>query len=114
MVVQRGEIWWASLSAPSGSAPGFRRPVLIVQSHEFNRSRIKTVVAAVITSNLRLALAPGNVRISARSSGLKKASVVNVSQIVTVDKSFLSERAGKLNTRQLSDVEDGLRLVLSI
>ena len=110
--MQRGEIWWSSLTTPSGSAPGFRRPVLIVQSDEFNRSRINTVVVAVITSNLILANAPGNVRISARGSGLKKASVVNVSQIITIDKSFLAERVGVLNTKYLGEVEEGLRLVL--
>ena len=112
--MQRGEIWWSSLPTPGGSAPGFRRPILVIQSNEFNRSQINTVVAAVITSNLTLAAAPGNVRISARSSGLKKASVVNVSQIITVDKSFLAECVGKLNTRQLRDVEDGLRLILGV
>ena len=112
--MQRGEIWWSSLPTPDGSSPGFRRPILVIQSNEFNRSRINTVVAAVITSNLALAVAPGNVRIPARSSGLKKASVVNVSQVITVDKLFLTERVGKLNTQQLSAVEDGLRLVLGV
>ena len=112
--MQRGEIWWSSLPTPDGSSPGFRRPILVIQSDEFNRSRINTVVAVVITSNLALAVAPGNVRVPARSSGLKKTSVVNVSQVITVDKSFLAERVGKLNTQQLSDVEDGLRLVLGV
>ena len=112
--MQRGEIWWSSLPTPGGSAPGFRRPILVIQSNEFNHSRINTVIAAVITSNLMLAAAPGNVRISARSSGLKKASVVNVSQIITVDKSFLAECVGKLNTQQLRCVEDGLRLILGV
>jgi len=83
-----------------------------MQSNEFNRSRISTVVAVVITSNLMLANAPGNVRISAKSSGLKKASVVNVSQIITVDKSYLGGRVGTLNAKSLREVEDGLRLVL--
>ena len=112
--MQRGEIWWSSLPTPDGSSPGFRRPILVIQSNEFNRSRINTVVAVVITSNLALAVAPGNVRVPARSSGLKKASVVNVSQVITVDKSFLAERVGKLNTQQLSAVEDGLRLILGV
>ena len=112
--MQRGEIWWSSLPTPDGSSPGFRRPILVIQSNEFNRSRINTVVAAVITSNLALAVAPGNVRVPARSSGLKKASVVNVSQVITVDKSFLAERVGKLNKQQLSAVEDGLRLILGV
>lgn len=112
--MRRGEIWWSSLTAPNVSGPGFRRPVLVIQSNEFNQSRINTVVTAVITSNLALANAPGNVRISAAASGLKKASVVNVSQVITLDKSFLTERVGTLNSKFLREVEDGLRLVLQI
>jgi len=112
--VQRGDIWWASLKTPGGSGPGFRRPILVVQSNEFNRSRINTVIAVAITSNLVLANAPGNVRIPARVSGLKKASVVNVSQVITVDKTFLTGRAGTLNSTYLRKVEDGLRLVLGV
>ena len=112
--MQRGEIWWASLETPGGSAPGFRRPILVIQSNEFNRSRINTVIAVAITSNLVLANAPGNVRIPARASGLKKASVVNVSQVITVDKTFLAGRIGTLNSKYLREVEDGLRLVLDV
>ena len=112
--MRRGEIWWGSLPEPTGSGPGFRRPLLIVSANNFNDSRISTVVAAVITSNLRLADAPGNVRLAAKGTGLTKASVVNVSQIITVDKTFLTERIGRLNPRLLAEVDDGLRLVLSI
>ena len=112
--MQRGDIWWASLKTPGGSGPGFRRPILVIQSNEFNRSRINTVIAVAITSNLVLANAPGNVRIPARASGLKKASVVNVSQIITVDRTFLSGRVGVLNSKYLREVEDGLRLVLEV
>ena len=112
--MRRGEIWWASLPEPAGSGPGFRRPLLIVSANSFNDSRISTVVAAVITANLRLADAPGNVRLAAKGTGLTKASVVNVSQIITVDKTFLTERMGRLNPRLLAEVDDGLRLVLSI
>lgn len=112
--MRRGEIWWASLPEPSGSGPGFRRPLLIVSANSFNESRINTVVAAVITSNLRLADAPGNVRVSGRGTGLAKPSVVNISQIITVDKTFLTERVGRLSSRLLAHVEEGLRLVLSI
>ena len=112
--MKRGEIWWCSLTSPRGSEPGFRRPILVIQSNEFNRSRINTVVAIVITSNLMLANAPGNVRISARASGLKKASVVNVSQIITLDKTTLSKRVGMLKPGNLQEVEDGLRLVLDV
>ena len=112
--MRRGEIWWGSLPEPTGSGPGFRRPLLIISANSFNDSRISTVVAAVITSNLRLADAPGNVRLAAKGTGLTKASVVNVSQIITVDKTFLTERIGRLNPRLLAEVDDGLRLVLSI
>ena len=112
--MRRGEIWWGSLPEPTGSGPGFRRPLLIVSANSFNDSGISTVVAAVITSNLRLADAPGNVRLAAKGTGLTKASVVNVSQIITVDKTFLAQRIGRLNPRLLAEVDDGLRLVLSI
>ena len=112
--MRRGEVWWASLPEPAGSGPGLRRPMLIVSANSFNDSRINTVVAAVITSNLRLADAPGNVRLPVKGTGLSKASVVNVSQIITVDKTFLTQRVGKLNPRLLAEVDDGLRLVLSI
>ncbi|OGI38999.1 MAG: mRNA interferase MazF2 [Candidatus Muproteobacteria bacterium RBG_16_62_13] len=112
--MRRGEIWWASLPEPSGSGPGFRRPLLIVSANSFNDSRINTVIAAVITSNLRLADAPGNIRIPAKGTGLAKPSVVNVSQIITVDKSFLTERIGRLNPRLLAEIDEGLRLALSI
>jgi len=112
--MQRGEIWWAALPAPPGSEPSYKRPLLIVQSDDFNRSRIHTVIAVVITSNLNLSDAPGNVYLSRRRSGLPKDSVANVSQLITVDKSFLIERAGKLRASELLEVEAGVRLVLSI
>lgn len=112
--MRRGEIWWASLPEPSGSSPGFRRPLLIVSANSFNESRISTVIAVVITSNLRLADAPGNVRLPSRGTGLAKPSVANVSQVITVDKSFLTERLGRLSARLLTDVDEGLRLALSL
>lgn len=112
--MRRGEIWWASLPEPAGSGPGYRRPLLIVSANGFNESRISTVIAAVITSNLRLADAPGNVQLPARGLGLARPSVVNVSQIITVDKSLLTQRIGKLPPRLLAEVDDGLRLVLSL
>ena len=114
MVVERGQIWWADLDEPRGSEPAFRRPLLIVQDDAFNRSRIRTVVAVVMTSNLRLVEAPGNVLIPAKASGLPKDSVVNVSQIVTIDRDFLTEPAGKLRGQLMKSIEDGLRLVLSL
>ena len=112
--MHRGEVWWASLPEPMGSGPGARRPVIVVQANEFNASRIHTVIVAVITSNLRLAAAPGNVLCQARETGLPRDSVVNVSQLITVDKSLLTERVRMLPARTLRQVEAGLRLVLSL
>ena len=95
MVIERGQIWWADLNEPSGSEPGFRRPIVIMQSDAFNRSRLQTVVGVVLTSNLRLVEAPGNVLVPAKTAGLAKDAVANVSQIITIDRDFLSEpRAG--------------------
>jgi mRNA interferase MazF len=112
--MQRGEIWWASLRAPRGSEPGYRRPILIVQHDDFNRSRIATVIAVVLTSNLRLQAAPGNVLLRSRDSGLPKDSVANVSQLVTLDKSVLTERVAALPSPKLKQVENGMRLVLGL
>ena len=112
--MQRGEIWWASLPEPQGSGPGYRRPVLIVQANEFNQSKINTIIAAVITSNLALASAPGNVHLGSRSSGLSKESVVNVSQLITIYKRFLTERIKTIDQNTMQEVDTGLRTVLSI
>jgi mRNA interferase MazF len=114
VVIERGEIWWADLGEPEGSEPGFRRPLLIVQNDAFNRSRLRTVIGVVLTSNLRLVDAPGNVLIPAAASGLPKDCVANVSQIVTIDRDFLTEPAGRLRGRLLRDVEQGLRVVLAL
>jgi len=112
--MRRGEIWWASLGEPEGSAPGYRRPVLIIQSDEFNRSRISTVIVAVLTSNTMLAQAPGNVLIKARKAGLPKDSVVNVSQVITVDKQCLTEKVISLESPAMAEIDNGLRLVLAV
>jgi mRNA interferase MazF len=114
MVMERGEIWWASLMRPQDSEPGCRRPVLIIQSDVFNCSKIRTVMAAVITSNTHLAKAPGNVSLSRRQSCLPRPSVVNVSQIITLDKTRLTDRVGKVGRKEMQSVEEGLRLVLSL
>lgn len=111
--MKRGEVWWASLE-PTGSGPGLRRPVLVVQSNPFNESRISTVVIAAITSNMALAEAPGNVRLAKAESGLPKLSVVNVSQILTVDRALLTERVRALPQEPLLKVNHGLRLVLGL
>ena len=112
MVIAQGDVWWADLPDPSGSGPGFRRPIVIVQGEAFNRSRIETVVSVPLTSNLRWADAPGNVLLHARSTGLARDAVANVSQIVTIDRSVLSELVGKLAARQLQLILAGIDIVL--
>jgi mRNA interferase MazF len=114
VVVRRGDVWWADLGEPAGSEPGHRRPVLVVQADSFNLSRIGTVVAVAVTSNLRLADAPGNVLLARRIGGLSKASVVNVSQVVTLDRSILEARVGTLPAPVMERVDEGLRLVLGL
>jgi mRNA interferase MazF len=114
MVIERGQVWWADLDEPSGSRPGFRRPLLIVQDDAFNRSRLRTVIAVVLTSNLRLVDAPGNVLVPAKAAGLPKDSVANVSQVITLDREFLDEPAGRLRGPLMKSVDDGLRLVLGL
>ena len=114
MVVERGQIWWADLGEPDGSEPGFHRPVLVVQDDAFNRSRLRTVIVVVLTTNLRLLDAPGNVLLPAKTTALPKDSVANVSQVVTVDRDFLLELAGRLRGQPLRDVERGLRFVLGL
>ena len=112
--MKRGEIWWASLPPPSGSGPGYRRPFLVIQSDPFNASRISTAIVAVITSNLALAEAPGNVRAARGETGLSKPSVVNVSQILTIDKARLTERVRAIPPVVMAEVNKGLRLVLGL
>ncbi|HEX5387664.1 MAG TPA: type II toxin-antitoxin system PemK/MazF family toxin, partial [Gemmatimonadales bacterium] len=114
VVIERGEVWWADLDEPTGSEPGYRRPVLIVQADAFNRSRLQTTIAVVLTSTLRLIDAPGNVLVPKQTSGLPKDSVANVSQLVTLDRAFLTERAGKLPPRLLAAIDAGLKLVLAL
>jgi len=102
------------MPSPAGSGPGFRRPYLIVSANSFNESRINTVIAVVITSNLSLADAPGNVRLPSRGTGLSKPSVANVSQVITIDKSLLTERVGRAPPASMVAVDDGLRLALAL
>lgn len=99
---------------PHGSEPGFRRPVVIVSANSFNKSNIQTVIVAIITSKLHLAIAPGNFKLTKSKSGLNRESVVNVSQIVTLDKTFLTEKIGRLSAKQLNLLDVGIQLVLSI
>ena len=112
MVVGQGQIWWADLPEPVGSGPGLRRPVVVVQGDSFNRSRISTVVCVPLTSNVRLANAPGNVLLAAHSTGLPRDSVANVSQIVTLDKDILTDYVGEVSRAQLRLILAGIDLVL--
>jgi mRNA interferase MazF len=112
VVVSQGDVFWASLTDPTGSGPGFRRPVVVVQGDAFNTSRLATVVVIPLTSNLRWAAAPGNVVLKGERAGLPKDSVANVSQIVAIDRSVLSERAGHLTEGELSLILSGVDLVL--
>jgi mRNA interferase MazF len=112
MVIAQGEIWWANLHPPRGSEAGFRRPVVVVQGDALNRSRIATVVCVPLTSNLKWAEAPGNALLSARATGLPKDSVANVSQIVALDRTVLTERAGKLSAARVELLLAGVDVVL--
>jgi mRNA interferase MazF len=112
VVISQGEIWWADMPDPTGSGPGYRPPVVVVQGDALNQSRISTVVCVPLTSNLKWAQAPGNLSLSARVTGLPKDSVANVSQIISVDKSLLTERAGKLPRAKLELLFSGIDLVL--
>lgn len=111
MVVQQGEIYWVELGEPVGSEPGYRHPHVVVQNNLFNRSRINTVVVCALTSNLKRAEAPGNVFLDADEANLPKQSVVNVSQIFTVDKSQLDEYIGTLSSARIRQILAGIRLV---
>ena len=112
--MRRGEVWWASLPETLGSGPGFRRPAVVVQSDRFNDSLINTVVVAIVTSNLGRATAPGNVTLGTRESGLPRDSVINVSQIVTLERTLLTERVSRLSDQTMIAVDNGLQLVMGL
>jgi len=114
MVIKRGELWWAQLPQPSGSEPGYKHPVLILQTDSFNKSLISTTIAVVITSNIKLKEAPGNVLLPKTQTKLTKDSVANVSQLITVDKHFLKKKIGLLNKQLFNQVESGLNLILGL
>lgn len=113
-MIARGEIWWTELGGPHGSGPGYRRPVLVVQADAFNESRIGTVVVVAITPDLRLAEAPGNMRLAPRDSSLPRESVVDISQVVTLDRRFLTERVSRISEKVMEGVNAGLQLVLAL
>lgn len=112
MVINQGDIYWIDFEEPSGSEPGYRHPHVVVQNNLFNRSEIKTVVVCALTSNLKRANAPGNVLLEKKETNLPKDSVVNVSQIFTVDKSQLDEYIGTLSAKRVREILSGIRLVL--
>jgi mRNA interferase MazF len=112
VVITQGDVWWADLEEPTGSGPGYRRPIVVVQCDALNRSRIGTVVCVLLTSNLKWAEAPGNVLLTAKVTGLAKDSVANVSLIVAMDKGQLVERTGKLNRSQMGLILAGIDVVL--
>lgn len=112
MVIAQGDIWWADLGVPVGSAPGYSRPVLVVQCDALNRSRIATVVCVPLTSNLKWGAAPGNVQLAADTTGLDKDSVATVSQILTLDRQQLTEQVGRVSQRQLRQILSGIDIVL--
>jgi mRNA interferase MazF len=113
-MVNRGQIWWADLPDPVASEPGYKRPVIVIQADEFNKSSINTVVVVAITSNVRLADAPGNVKLPKSKAGLNKESVANVSQILTMDKQFLVEKIGHLDNHTMQELDEGIALVLGL
>ena len=108
--MKHGEIWWADLETPRGSEPGYRRPVLIVQSDKFNESNICTIICSVISSNLKLKEAPGSLLLSRRETGLSKDSVVNVSQIITIDRRFLTQYIGSVRESTIQKIKNSLKL----
>lgn len=112
MVIAQSDVWWADLADPVGSAPGFRRPVVILQSDPLNRSQLGTVVCVVLTGNLRWSIAPGNVVLTPRQTGLDRDSVANVSQLVTIDKRQLTERVGRIPKRQMEAIFAGIDLIM--
>ena len=113
-MIGRGDVWWADFGPARGSAPAFQRPALVISADSFNRSAIQTVVVAAITTSQRLARRPGNVILPAGVGGLDRESVVNVSQLATVDRGQLVERLGVLGAGFMRQVDAGVRLVLGL
>ena len=112
MMIKQGDLYWVDLAAPSGSEPGYRHPCVIIQNNVFNASRINTVVVCALTSNLKRAQAPGNVTLHLGEANLNKKSVVNISQIITVDKTDLSEKIGSLSSEKTKEIVEGIKLLI--
>lgn len=114
MVIRRGQVWWADLGVPRGASPGFERPVVVIQANGFNKTNINSVIIAISTTNLRLGRMPGNVVIAAGIAGLQEDSVINVTQLFTVDKTDLLELLGNIPHNTMEQIDKGLRLVLAL
>lgn len=114
MVIKRGQLYWIDFGEPRGSGPGFHRPGLVVQNDHYNRSKLDTIIVALLTTNLRLALMDGNVLLKPGKNGLPEESVVNVTQLVSVDRTDLEELIGTVSASDMSKVDDGIRLVLAL
>lgn len=113
MNIRQGDIFWVSLGPPKGSEPGYRHPHVVLQNNIFNESRLNTVVVSALTSNLKRAASPGNVLVRKGDGGLKKDSVVNITQIVTVDKTDLVEKIGSLSQTRVNQIIDGIKLLVT-
>ena len=112
MVINQGDIYWIEIDEPNGSEPGYKHPHVVVQNNLFNRSQIRTVLVCPLTTNLKRASAPGNVLLDTKESNLPKQSVVNVTQVFTVDKSHLDEYVGSLSPKRMTEILNGIKLVL--
>jgi mRNA interferase MazF len=112
MVIRQGEIYWVDLSEPKGSEPGYRHPHIVIQNNLFNTSRINTVVVCSLTSNLNRAKVPGNVLLNKGEANLSKQCVVNISQIFTINKGDLAEKIGQVSTKRITEILDGLKLLI--
>ncbi|MCW7462528.1 type II toxin-antitoxin system PemK/MazF family toxin [Leptospira limi] len=112
--MNRGEIWWVDLGIPFGSEPGFKRPVFIIQNDSFNESNINSIIVVPLTTNMHLAKAPGNVMLTRKETNLSKDSVVNISQIVSLDRERFISRASELKSKSINKIEEGIKLVLSL
>ena len=112
MEIRQGDIFWIDLGVPQGSDPGYKHPHVIVQNNIFNLSRINTVVVCALTSNLKLSKAPGNILLKKGEGCLKKDSVINISQIITVDKADLVEKIGRLSPARIKQIVDGIKLLI--
>jgi len=112
VIIRQGDIFWVNLGHPKGSEPGYRHPHVVIQNDVFNASRINTVVVCALTTNLKRALAPGNVTLNKGEANLTKKSVVNISQVVTVDKSDLKDKIGSLSSKRIKEIIEGIKLLV--